>query len=216
MTCGPEKYFMNGSKLPNRRRWKKAIFSQLDRDVSERLLKAMRAKYFEISSVEQHPAAAKEHLKEILPSVALHLSAREIGVPIDVSLEIIKLVAMENAKVKARYLKAIKYLPGSFRLFRIFSPRILKRDFEKAGFKVEWVENSQNRIAFNINKCLYVDLFRKYDCIETCQIYCSIDDFWYEPLAPVISWKRTGTLARGAKCCDFRFHSNRGRAGIDD
>lgn len=197
-------------RFPHQATWKSAIASRFDPKTAKQLWLATRAKYVELSHIEKHPTAAEEHLAAIVPSIALHLSARDIGLPTDLSLDIIHNVAMQNAKAKARFMKVLKHVPGAFRLFRFFSPRILKRDYAKAGFEVEWIEESQNRIAFNIKKCLYVDLFRKYDCVEIGPIYCRIDDYWYEPLAPTIHWTRTGTLASGASCCDFRFLSKSG------
>ncbi|MHA6326723.1 L-2-amino-thiazoline-4-carboxylic acid hydrolase [Roseivivax sp. CAU 1753] len=193
------------SDLPHQPNWKRTIALRLDRQTAERIWVTTCDKYLEIASAEKHPAAAKIHLDVILPSIAFHLSAREIGLPSDASLSIVKSVAMRNAKPKAGFMKVLKYLPGAFWLFRIISPRVLKRDFAKAGFEVEWIENNSTSIAFDINKCLYVDLFGKYDCLDIAPIFCGIDDYWYEPLAPTINWKRAGTLAKGACCCDFRF-----------
>lgn len=86
--------------------------------------------------------------------------------PKEVSPDIIGAVAMKSAKTKVIFTKIVKHLPGVFRFFWVFSPRILKRDFAEARFEVEWVEDSQNRVAFNIKKCHSVNLFRKYRCLE--------------------------------------------------
>ena len=42
-------------------------------------------------------------------------------------------------------------------------------------------------------------------CPELCPLYCENDDIAFAGLAPKITFRRTGTLASGAPCCDFHF-----------
>ena len=42
-------------------------------------------------------------------------------------------------------------------------------------------------------------------CPELCPLYCENDDIAFAGLAPKITFRRTGTLASGALCCDFHF-----------
>ena len=57
---------------------------------------------------------------------------------------------------------------------------------------------------FDIVSCPYYAMCRKYHCIELNPAFCDSDDAKYGNLHKNLKWARTGTIGKGASCCDFR------------
>ena len=98
---------------------------------------------------------------------------------------------------------ALKYLPEPFGLLRPAARAAMKYGFPAAGWETEWIEDSDQRIAFNIHRCFYLNTLTTYGAPELTRFFCQMDDVVYEALPPSIRWERTGTLARGYAVCDF-------------
>lgn len=196
-------------RFPDAARWRAAICATANSLLAANVWEDSQRNFATLASAELplHPLAAKVHLRQILPSIAVALAAREHRLPAEDARAVIRDVAFKNAMWKSIFLRVLKYLPGAFLLFRLVTPRVLHADYLSAGFKVSWIENSSRSLAFDVTRCLYVDLFEKYDVRDIAPIFCEIDDLWYAPLAPRIGWCRTGTIAEGADRCDFKFCS---------
>ncbi len=59
--------------------------------------------------------------------------------------------------------------------------------------------------AFNITSCAICHHFRKYDAMDLVPYMCASDDVMSD--AQGRGLVRTGTIALGAKCCDFRYQA---------
>ena len=71
-------------------------------------------------------------------------------------------------------------------------------------FVFETVEAGQNTgRGMNIKSCAICHLFGQYDAMELVPYMCSFDDVVSDALGQGL--RRTGTIALGAKHCDFRF-----------
>ena len=57
---------------------------------------------------------------------------------------------------------------------------------------------------FDIVSCPYYAMCKKYHCIELNPAFCDSDDVKYGNLHKNLKWARTGTIGKGASCCDFR------------
>ena len=79
------------------------------------------------------------------------------------------------------------------------------RDFSpEAGFAYVMPEKADPAVArFDIIKCPYHEMCKKYQCLELNRAFCDSDDAKYGNLHPKLLWRRTGTLGKGASCCDF-------------
>ena len=62
----------------------------------------------------------------------------------------------------------------------------------------------KNFARFDIVSCPYYAMCRKYHCIELNPAFCDSDDAKYGKLHKNLKWARTGTIGKGASCCDFR------------
>ena len=79
----------------------------------------------------------------------------------------------------------------------------MQRSYPKEGWTTEWVADDEQRLAFNIRRCLYVDTLTAYGAPELMSHICAFDDWMFETLPPTIAWERTTTLGRGGDRCDF-------------
>lgn len=81
----------------------------------------------------------------------------------------------------------------------------MARNYPAAGWDTVWVRCDGREIHFDLRRCLYHDLTRALGCPELCRVYCENDDIAFSGLAPKVRFRRSGTLAGGAACCDFHF-----------
>lgn len=98
---------------------------------------------------------------------------------------------------------ALKYLPEPFMLIRLVTRAAMRFGFPASGWETEWIEDSDQRVAFNIHRCFYLNTLTTYGAPELTRLFCRMDDVVYEALPPSIQWERTGTLGRGDEVCDF-------------
>ncbi len=91
----------------------------------------------------------------------------------------------------------IKKMELSTQIFRMFP-------FTSPDYGWEDISSDKNIIAFNCTRCQVAEYFKKFDLGDVCyQTWCKLDF----PLAE--QWggqlERTGSIAGGAKKCDFRW-----------
>ena len=132
---------------------------------------------------------------------------RTDGADVGLGITVLTPVARRLATGRRRRLALLKKLPGAYALFRLATPLALWAGYSRAGFELRWRERGRHAVAFDVTRCLYVDIFRRYGALELVPVFCAVDDYWYEQLRPVIGWHRTTTLATGGRCCDFRYEN---------
>ncbi len=78
----------------------------------------------------------------------------------------------------------------------------------KAGcHKMVISENSANCFQFDVHWCVWYELAKKMNIPEACMPNCYADDLAYPEYFRKfgIKYSRSGTLAKGGPCCDFKF-----------
>jgi hypothetical protein len=152
----------------------------------------------------------RDHLENgILPALALYQTLLELGG--DRSSALAEALAEVEALFRAvygRYSKGLALfgrLPNAFGLLRRLTPREMEAFPHPAGWEVEWLEDSDECLAFDMHRCFYLNVLTAYGAPELTPLFCLADDLLYESLSPTIRWLRTGTLARGDDRCDFRW-----------
>ena len=96
-------------------------------------------------------------------------------------------------------------LPFAYTWYRLGVKKHMAKHFPPEGWETQWVRCDGKEIHFNLHTCLYQTVTQALGCPELCPLYCENDDIAFAGLAPKITFRRTGTLASGAPCCDFHF-----------
>jgi hypothetical protein len=58
---------------------------------------------------------------------------------------------------------------------------------------------------FDVRRCLFVELLAAVDASELAPLFCEVDELFFDGRRRPLVLKRSGTLARGQRICDFRF-----------
>jgi hypothetical protein len=147
----------------------------------------------------------KWHLREqILPGLAIYQVLRAEGQSQEAALAAFDQIIELAVKLEQRKMARLGRFRGVYSLLRLVI-RPAMRLYPAAGWKTEWLENSQDAIRFNMHSCFYFDTLSRFGAPELTASFCRGDDLIYEQMSPYIEWKRTQTIGRGAKYCDFCF-----------
>jgi len=86
--------------------------------------------------------------------------------------------------------------------------RCLDRWTEGGALELEILEQSAERLAFNVNRCRYAEMYRALGLADLgSSLSCQRDFALVEGFNAAIVLTRTQTLMEGAPFCDFRFRS---------
>lgn len=156
----------------------------------------------------QHPALRMHLESRILPGIALHKVLREETANTEEALAILDACFSAHAKGSpmAKAARWLDDLPGGFAVLRLSNRLLLQTGFPKQGWQIEMVEDSPQRIAYNITGCFYLNVLSTYGVPELTAHFCALDDQLYSDFK-TISWERTETLGRGDARCNFVFRS---------
>ena len=149
--------------------------------------------------------ALADHLENnILPGLALYQALKEDGLEQAAAVE--RVQAVMSAASKERLRRPVEWLgrlPEPFPVFRWAVRQMMKANFPEVGWQTEWLEDNEQRVAFNLHTCFYLDVLTAYGAPELIPAYCALDDLMYDPPLDYVAWERTTTLGRGGECCDF-------------
>ena len=114
----------------------------------------------------------------------------------------------QAAQNKKRDMVSLTRLPFAYTLYRLGVKRYLANPFPgRVGHPMGPLR--RKRDSLQPRTCLYQEVTQALGCPELCPLYCENDDIAFSGLAPKILFRRTGTLASGAPCCDFHFLRSR-------
>jgi hypothetical protein len=103
-----------------------------------------------------------------------------------------------------KLMQMMEHLPEPFATLRMGNRLVLKMSYPPEGWAVEWVEDSDQCIAYDIHECFYLNLLTAYGVPELTARFCRGDDVQFCSI-PGVAWQRTKALGRGDDCCNFRF-----------
>ena len=152
------------------------------------------------------PKAMKKHTELcIFPAIAVYETLLKHGMEKEAAVDRISgfFVGLSGKGFKA--VSAWLHLFGNYHRYPANFVKNSLRDFSpEAGFEYVMPEGSDPAAArFDIIKCPYHEMCKKYNCPELNRAFCDSDDAKYGHLHPKLMWRRTGTLGKGAACCDF-------------
>ena len=74
------------------------------------------------------------------------------------------------------------------------------------ALELEVVEQSDRRLAFNVTRCRYAEMYRALGIPELGAVLsCNRDASLIDGFNPDVRFTRTQTIMQGAPCCDFRY-----------
>ena len=172
------------------------------------MIDKLQQRYEELYDMQphyDHPALRKHLEQNILPGLALYqILQAETGDQAAALAEVEMLLHASAVRSGLRKTTAaLKYVPEPFRLLRPVVRAAMRFGYPPAGWETEWIEDSDQRIAFNIHRCFYLNTLTAYWAPELTRLFCQMDDVVYEALPASIRWERTSTLGRGNEQCDF-------------
>ena len=147
----------------------------------------------------------KRHLVEgILPGLAFYQILRESGEPQENALTIIDLAFEHLFSDNQAKLKKLGRLPFIYPILRLYIKPAM-RQYPPEGWNLEWIQNDNTAIRFNMKSCFYYDTLTKYEVPVLTTSFCKVDDFIYGNMSPDVKWQRSMTIGRGNEYCDFCF-----------
>jgi hypothetical protein len=86
----------------------------------------------------------------------------------------------------------------------------LDRWSEAGALEIDVLEQSADRLSFNVTRCRYAEMYRALGLGDLgSSLSCQRDFSLIEGFNPAIELSRTQTIMEGAACCDFRFRAPR-------
>jgi hypothetical protein len=161
----------------------------------------------ELSAKHNFPANAilKRHLIEgILPGLAFYQILRESGESQEKALTIIDQAFEQLFSDNQVKLNKLGRLPFIYPILRLYIKPAM-RQYPPEGWNLEWIQNDNTAIRFNMKSCFYYDTLAKYGAPELTASFCKVDDFIYGNMTPDVKWQRSMTIGKGNEYCDFCF-----------
>ncbi len=144
----------------------------------------------------------------VLPTCAIYFELADTFGN-DEAFQMVDEFMAEYSANAAKAFRLIVALPGGRGFFmRVFGKVVPLGFGEKQGYVNDMHECTPNRIAYDVLACPYHRGFSQMDALELCQLFCRNDEICYGDLDG-IRFVRTGTLAKGASCCDFLIEQER-------
>lgn len=150
-----------------------------------------------------------ERLNEVGVLVRREIEARILGpviealareFPRDRIIDIVRGVIIEIAREQGRALGA-----SGDRTVTAFRSTLGPWERDDA-MRLEIVEHTDDRLAFDVTRCRYAEMYRALGIPELGEVLsCNRDAALIEGFNPRITLTRTQTIMRGAPCCDFRY-----------
>ncbi|MEA3441735.1 MAG: L-2-amino-thiazoline-4-carboxylic acid hydrolase [Chloroflexota bacterium] len=196
------------SRMPYAASWERVLAREHGHVEANCIINRVESRYWQLFC--QRPRlvdlALRDHLhNQILPGLALYQVLREEGQAVEVALSTVERLVDEARRGKRLPIVVLGRLPIFYQVLRRMTPNFLTRNFPARGWEIEWVEDSESSLAFNMRSCFYLEIFQSYGAPELTLVYCKMDDLLFDDVSPYVRWERTGTLARGDDVCDFRW-----------
>ena len=189
--------------------WRSVLARRYGIEKAGQLIAAVRQRCAELlaaASLPQNPALRWHLTENILPGLALYqvLLQEHRGDQTAALAEVDEAMrARTLAKNRARF-ALLKLTPAPYSVFKLVFAQTMKQ-FPVEGWETTYVENSADRVAFNMTRCFYLDTLTAYGAPELTASFCESDEVMAELFPPSIRFVRPHTLGRGDALCDFQY-----------
>jgi hypothetical protein len=189
--------------------WQQVLIRRHGAEEAQRLMTAVRQQCAALIAETQMPQspALQQHLKEhILPGLALYrvLLQEHNGDKRAALTEVDDAFRAWTLAKNRLMLIPLKILPAPFQIFKLaFNQRMKIFPFE--GWDFTFIENRDDKVAFNATRCFYLNTLTAYGAPELTASFCKTDEVMAELFPPSIRFVRPHTLGRGDQVCDFQY-----------
>lgn len=153
------------------------------------------------------PRALRQHTDmNIFPAIAVYETLVRHGMEKEKAVDVIRHFFYKICDLMYKPVGWAMHLGGMYHAYPAGMVKRSLRDFSpEAGFEYHMPDNENPAVArFDIVSCPYHAMCEKYDCLELNPAFCDSDDAKYGHLHKNLKWARSGTIGKGAPCCDFR------------
>ena len=191
------------------RTWRQVLTRRHGAVKAQQLVDAIRQQHTAIIAERPLPEnpTLRWHLKKnILPGLALYrVLLQEYGGDQQAALAEVDDAFRVWTLAKSRLLLApLKMLPAPFRVFKLaFNQRM--KVFPVEGWDFTFVENSDDKVAFNATRCFYLNTLTTYGAPELTASFCKTDEVMAELFPSSVRFVRPHTLGRSDQVCDFQY-----------
>ena len=155
-------------------------------------------------NAEDPKPVKKQTLYNLYPCMALYQGLQQAGVKKETACAFLDRVWSLRAETDASSIRKLLKIPGLYRLMpRIYRKVTLSQFGEAAGFQAVFYDMGPSRCKFDMTRCLYCDLCKKYGCMELVPCFCHTDDVTSGHMHQKLLWGRTKTMGEGGDVCDF-------------
>jgi len=191
------------------RTWLQVLIQRHGKEKERQLAAAIRQQYSALIAETPMPEnqVLRWHLKEnILPGLALYrVLLQEHDGNQKAALAEVEEAFRAWTLAKNRLLFApLKILPAPFFMFKLAFAQMMKR-FPTEGWDFTFIENNDDKVAFNATRCFYLNTLTSYGAPELTASFCKSDDVMAGLFPPSIRFVRPHTLGRGDAVCDFQY-----------
>jgi hypothetical protein len=162
----------------------------------------------ETADYRNNKSIQKHISKNMFPTIAYYLTLLDHGYSKDEAYHVTLKVTQKAAHIQKIKNNSFAKLPFAYHLFKLFIKLIMKNQYPKEGWDIEYMIFDDKEIHFNFKTCIYAEMTSKYNCPELCTVFCKNDPVVFSGYEPKIYFKRKGTIAEGAAYCDFHFIKN--------
>ncbi len=174
------------------------------------LLERKRASRLDISDIRKRGMKNEKFLKQQFDYLSLYSAVKKtVGKETALSImhKVMEATAAEAMLNSLPDEEDIRKVGGPFEVFRQIFSLLPKTTKEAGDLEITISENSDKAFQFDVHWCIWLELAKKMGVPEACIPNCYADEIaypdYFKPMG--VKYCRKGSLANGAKLCDFRF-----------
>ena len=162
------------------------------------------------------PAVNIHVTSNMLPALALYRALLDAGDSQEEALGVVDTILEAETRRLVRIVRLVKYFPEPFKVFGFLQRWVARIGFPPEGWDIRYLQDDNQRVAYNIRRCVYVDVLTRFGAPELAPLFCKSDDRMFASMPESIRWQRTGTMANGAEYCDFRWDNLEGEIPLEE
>ena len=143
--------------------------------------------------------------KYVLPVIALYRAFKELGMDKNVAITTIKSYFNEFDFKNVNNFS--KFINTSF-YYTFFDRKIKKyqeQNLPTNEFRVRWEEFNSERVYFDVNKCIYLEILKEYAEEDLLEIFCNREKNMFSQISSKVDFNMPKTILNKDDSCQFRF-----------